>query len=336
MTLLKNFCPSDFASGILADSTSNCPSLKKITYTYDSMNRRVARTDEKGTTQYLYGNANYPFQITAVRDPSGNLSVYHYDDFGFLFAIERDANWYYVNTDQLGTPQVVCDADGEVVKVLQYDNFGNQISDSNPTFELHISFAGGLTDADTELVRFGFRDYDSVSAKWTAKDPIGFAGGDINLYGYVLNNPTNLIDPEGLSPLVECLRDCALNQYGINLSRDGATILAGQPLLPKSWYRDFNNVSIDSYIDWWKRGGPFTKCPNKGGTSFASILLRKIFPQSLPTSLKLPMNIVNKFATTKIAGAVLGRIVPAVGWGLLAWDAYSIGSCTYKCQQSNP
>ncbi|MCL1466084.1 hypothetical protein [Argonema galeatum] len=30
-----------------------------ITYTYDSMNRRDARTDENGTTQYLYGNPNH-------------------------------------------------------------------------------------------------------------------------------------------------------------------------------------------------------------------------------------------------------------------------------------
>lgn len=108
---------------------------KKITYTYDSMNRRVARTDEKGTTQYLYGNPNHPFQLTAVRSPSGSLSRYHYDDFGLLFALERDNNWYYITTDQLGTPRVVCDANGELVKVLEYDCFGQVIADRNPEFE---------------------------------------------------------------------------------------------------------------------------------------------------------------------------------------------------------
>ena len=34
--------------------------------------------------------------------------------------------------------------------------------------------------------------------KWTAKDPILFAGGDSNLYGYVQNDPVNFIDPLGL------------------------------------------------------------------------------------------------------------------------------------------
>jgi hypothetical protein len=47
-------------------------------------------------------------------------------------------------------------------------------------------------------VRFGYRDYDPGVGRWTAKDPILFSGGDTDLYGYVLNDPVNLIDPLGL------------------------------------------------------------------------------------------------------------------------------------------
>jgi RHS repeat-associated protein len=55
-----------------------------------------------------------------------------------------------------------------------------------------------LYDRDTGLVRFGHRDYDPDIGRWTVKDPILFAGRDTDLYGYVLNNPVNLIDPLGL------------------------------------------------------------------------------------------------------------------------------------------
>ena len=34
--------------------------------------------------------------------------------------------------------------------------------------------------------------------RFISEDPIGFAGGDVNLYGYCLNNPVNFVDPYGL------------------------------------------------------------------------------------------------------------------------------------------
>ena len=52
-------------------------------------------------------------------------------------------------------------------------------------------------------MRFGARDYDPETGRWTAKDPIGFAGQDTNLYAYVVNDPINLTDPTGtVAPLI--------------------------------------------------------------------------------------------------------------------------------------
>ena len=56
------------------------------------------------------------------------------------------------------------------------------MSDTNPGFQ-PFGFGGGLYDQDTKLLRFGARDYNPVNGRWTAKDPILFAGGDTNLYG---------------------------------------------------------------------------------------------------------------------------------------------------------
>jgi len=71
------------------------------------------------------------------------------------------------------------------------------LQDTNPGFQ-PFGFAGGLYEAATGLVRFGARDYDAESGRWTARDPIGFSGGDTNLYGYVFSDPVNWIDSNGL------------------------------------------------------------------------------------------------------------------------------------------
>ncbi|MDR0407879.1 MAG: hypothetical protein LBH45_03005 [Campylobacteraceae bacterium] len=78
---------------------------------------------------------------------------------------------------------------------------------NNKTFDnipnIPIGFAGGLYDHDTKLTKFGYRDYDSQTGRWMSKDPIDFDGGDSNLYGYVMNDPVNGVDPEGLMTFEE-------------------------------------------------------------------------------------------------------------------------------------
>ncbi len=81
---------------------------------------------------------------------------------------------------------------------MDYDAFGNVVLDTNPGFQ-PFGFAGGIYDADTGLILFGSRDYDSKTGRWTAKDPIDFEGGDTNLYGYIWNDPVNSSDPSGLA-----------------------------------------------------------------------------------------------------------------------------------------
>ena len=85
---------------------------------------------------------------------------------------------------------------GAITQRIDYDTFGNVTADSNPGFQ-PFGFAGGIYDPATGLVRFGARDYDARTGRWTAKDPIGFAGGDANLYRYARNDALNLIDPSG-------------------------------------------------------------------------------------------------------------------------------------------
>ncbi len=112
---------------------------------------------------------------------------------------------YRIISDHLGSVRMVVDNNsGAILQQLDYDPYGRVIVDTNPGFQ-PFGYAGGLYDRDTGLVRFGRRDYDPAVGRWTSKDPIGFAGG-LNLYGYVVQDPVNLVDPEGESPAAFVLR----------------------------------------------------------------------------------------------------------------------------------
>ncbi|MGE4290898.1 MAG: RHS repeat-associated core domain-containing protein [Desulfovibrio sp.] len=118
-----------------------------------------------------------------------------------LFAHSQDQHAeILLHTDQIGSVRVVEFPTEGMVKEILYDAFGNVVKDGNPYLHSPIGFAGGLHDRDTGLVRFGWRDYDPDTGRFTAKDPIGAAGGDSDWYGYCLDDPVNGRDPKGLNP----------------------------------------------------------------------------------------------------------------------------------------
>jgi RHS repeat-associated protein len=167
------------------------PDGTQIDYVVDGFNRRAGkRVDGMLVQGFLYDGQ---LEIVAELNGSGQV-VNRFVPGGMI----RSGVTYRIVRDHLGSPRLVVNASsGEVVQRMDYDEFGRVILDTNPGFQ-PFGFAGGLYDRDTGLVRFGARDYDPEVGRWTAKDPILFAGGDTNLYGYVLNDPVNLADPEGL------------------------------------------------------------------------------------------------------------------------------------------
>jgi RHS repeat-associated protein len=187
-----------FSYGRRGELLSALVAGQTVGYDYDAMGRRVRRTQGAESTQYLYGNPQDVFQVTATVDAAGALSTYFYDEEGGLRAIERGGKRYAVGADQVGSPRVVVDpADGSIVKRVDYDAWG-AVSAQDGSFDLPIGFAGGIADPTTGLVRFGMRDYDTAAGRWTARDPALFAGSPMNLYAYVANDPQSLRDPSGL------------------------------------------------------------------------------------------------------------------------------------------
>jgi len=169
----------------------------QIIYHLNALNQRVAKeVDGEVVEKYLWKDLT---TLLAVYDSNNTLvQRFEYADLRMPISMMQDGKKYYLHYDQVGSLRAVSNAEHNIVKEVIYDTFGNILSDTNPEFNMPFGFAGGLHDRDTSLVHFGYREYDPYTGKWTAKDPIGFDGGDSNLYGYVLGDPVNFIDPEGL------------------------------------------------------------------------------------------------------------------------------------------
>ncbi|HTR25894.1 MAG TPA: RHS repeat-associated core domain-containing protein [Terriglobales bacterium] len=177
--------------------TATLPNGTQIAYLLDAKNNRIGKkVNGAYVTGFLYDGTNVVAQLDANNQMVSQF-VYGTGLTSPDYMISGGVT-YRIFSDHLGSPRLVVDTGtGNIKERIDYDEFGNVINDTNPGFQ-PFGFSGGLYDQDTRLVRMGARDYDPSIGRWTAKDPAGLGGGDTNVYGYVLDDPLNWIDPNGL------------------------------------------------------------------------------------------------------------------------------------------
>jgi RHS repeat-associated protein len=221
-------------NGNLANSTDTTLS-SKYTYTYDSANRlfqvlrqnRTTSVNEHLTT-YYYDGLNRKRTATEsdwVNGVWSTVTTIHYVYDGVNVVQERDASnnvkvaytwagsigsllsrtvkgtgggadaYYYYHYDGRGNVVQVTDNNQNVVASYSYDAYGVKLTGPD-TYQPYM-YSTKEYNSNTGLYDYGLRFYAPSLGRWLKRDPIREAGG-LNLYGFVANNPVNLVDVNGL------------------------------------------------------------------------------------------------------------------------------------------
>ncbi|XP_064481434.1 teneurin-m-like isoform X2 [Ornithodoros turicata] len=171
----------------------------EVRYFYDARNRLAMRKDHFGNmTQFFYADPAKPSLVTHVYNNADGRSmslVYDANDFLIHILVNKDS--FYVATDHNGSPTLVFDKYGEVIKEVYRGPYGHIIYDSTPLFYLPVDFQGGIFDPLTGLIHFGERIYDSLMGKWMTpqwEDVLHHATNvrKLHLYQFNQNDPVNL------------------------------------------------------------------------------------------------------------------------------------------------
>jgi len=185
----------------LAIHYSGVSVLTTVSYTYDALNRRMAKT---GTLAGSSSQSRYYFyageQLLAEKTPDGGV-IHYLSGSGLDNWLARQrpgqgTEWFL--KDRLGSVKALTNGSGQMIEAFDYSVFGVP---NNPSTT--IGFTGREFDQETGLYYYRARYYEPSLGKFLSSDPLGFDAGDYNLSRYVMNDPLGYVDPTGMVVLVD-------------------------------------------------------------------------------------------------------------------------------------
>jgi RHS repeat-associated protein len=168
---------------------------RSVVYSYDALGRRVSRQERKTSRiEFIYDGMDVIQDRKS--DGSGTSVVNYVNGLGIDDKLKQTTGTttsYYLS-DHLGSTVGLADQAGSITSQTIYDSFGN----ATGPLPTRYGYTGREYDEYTGLMYYRARFYDPQIGRFISEDPIGFGGGDINLYAYVGNNPINYKDPTGM------------------------------------------------------------------------------------------------------------------------------------------
>ena len=169
---LKNLQISDF-NYYLTQNTDNA-TTKSVKVKY------VAYKKEKNTTEQKSNNKDT------------------------LRPIQPVTEMYYYHSDHLGSGSFLSDFDGNPYQFFLNLPFGETLIEQHSysgDYTNRYKFNGKELDEETGFYYYGARYYNPKFSIWLSTDPLAEQFPGWNPYNYTMQNPINLVDPDGKEPI---------------------------------------------------------------------------------------------------------------------------------------
>ena len=184
---------------------------KKTRYVYDSRNRMTEKIKSNGShIEYMYDAMN---NLTGIKEDGKYTKLWidytrsHDNIIGMsaddkvkefirangLIGMRYDSESYAVLTDAIGSITKVIDTNFDIKEHHSYDEFGNDLCDSEEARVQNFGFAGVFLD--DRLYHMKYRKYDTSIGRFLEEDPVE---SEENWYIYASDNPLKYVDPLGL------------------------------------------------------------------------------------------------------------------------------------------
>ncbi|UFQ02376.1 RHS domain-containing protein [Pseudomonas fitomaticsae] len=216
---------------------ASLPGGSTASYKYDAFGRRIEKTVNGQTTEFLWQGERL---IAESGDNRYRTYIYEPGSFRPLAMLDgegpRKATPFYYQLDHLGTPQELTDYSGEIMWSAKYRAYGNLAALDVSEIDNPLRFQGQYFDAETGLHYNRHRYYNPGTGRFLTPDPIKLAGG-LNNYQYV-PNPTGWVDPLGLSGKCPDSEKCKIPKEDPSNS-SGASVDSGESHAPDAFGRKY-------------------------------------------------------------------------------------------------
>ena len=197
-------------------------------YEYDGLNQRIVKnvysSGNLSEVRHFYYNDRWQcleerLEGVSGGAPTGTISANPINRYVWglryvdeLVLRQRDTNADGTLDETLYALQdanvvALAEPDGDIVERFIYDAYGkakvldNQFAEkqNGSEYQWEFLYTGRRLDRESGLMYYRNRYYHTGIGRFVSRDPIGYAGGSMNLYEYVDSGPVALSDPSGLA-----------------------------------------------------------------------------------------------------------------------------------------